>query len=199
VRILDATTAARQKVISIWSRDQSRKALGDPSKIDPPKLRDLMAAMDAAITKAEPELASYTPIAACAGTDTVFPDTDGDGEPDMPEVWHRWCNGHEIWTCGDIVVRYPTNTPGTTLRDKLTVEVGGKRLTVGTKGWRKPKLKETMNGEKTGTLIDVMNCAHDVRRIPGTKELLVELSHACDISGDWCSAGGPTWEVVTAP
>ena len=43
----------------------------------------------------------------------------------------------------------------------------------------------------------LLACIHGVWLLPDANEVLFEIAHACDVSGDMCSAGGHTWEVVT--
>jgi hypothetical protein len=73
----------------------------------------------------------------------------------------------------------------------LTIRRAGHARTISTKRWQKPPVRIT-----GGEHVDTFNCIHEVDRIPGSTQLLVELAHSCNASGDWCTAGGPTWELV---
>ena len=201
IYVLGAKDARKQGTIAVWTQDQSRKQLGEMQGIDSPKLRELMSAIDRKITEIEPKLAKFTPILpACVGSEIPLPDKDGDGEPDMPDgIYHHYCAGNTIWTCGDVVLSYPFRSNDSSVHDKLTMKANGKTTTVATRSWQLPKVQLNSGGEPIKEWIETMNCIHDARVIPGTRQILIELAHECDASGDWCSAGGSTWHVVTAP
>ena len=170
--------------LPVWSQEESYALRG--TNRAPEKLRELVLAMDARVTETEPMLASFTPIpATCVASDP--PTTK----------WYPTCEGHEIWTCGDTVIRHPRTTRSGR-RELLVLERGGKTTKLNVAKWIKPsfKIPSTRGGYEEQEMIA---CIQDARIIPGTSDVLLELAHACNSSGDMCSAGSHSFEVVTPP
>ena len=168
----------------VWSQEESYALRG--TNRSPEKLRELVLAMDARVTETEAILASFTPIpATCVPSDPP------------PTRWYPTCEGHEIWTCGDTVIRHPRTTR-TGRRELLVLERGGKTTKQNVAKWIKAsfRIPSTRGGYEEQELIA---CIHDAWIIPGTSDVLLELAHACNTSGDMCSAGSHSFEVVPAP
>lgn len=76
----------------------------------------------------------------------------------------------------------------------LTLTANGKTTTIDTKAWRLPPVD--MVGGNKKVKIPTLNCITDTTRVPGTTKVMIKLTHICDVDGDWCCVGGPTWHLV---
>ena len=193
LRILRAADARLVSTIPVWTMKEAQAVVGEPTTDQ--DLRKLGTTIDARLALVEQPLARFTTMPECLGTDPVAPDADGDGEPDMPTEFSPGCDGHTLWTCGDVVLEYP-HRPGWTAVTTLKLRRGKTATTLSTRAWRKPPIPHL---DDPSTKVETFNCIHDARPIPGTRQILVELWHECLTSGDWCSLGGPTWHVISAP
>ncbi len=187
--------ARKLGAIPVWSQKQSSKVLGDEPTAE--KVKALVAAIDKRIDDVERTLGGYTTIPPCIGAYGP-PDLDGDGEPDGV---FPICSGKQIWTCGDKVFEYPRaiGTQGEPISPSVAhIKVGGRITTVSTKAWVKAPI-QIYEDDKPSHKVHALHCVTDARMVPGTNQLLVQLVHICNISGDWCDAGGATWQTVTMP
>ena len=184
VWLLHVATKSSEK-LPVWSSDESETFRGGYDR-SPEKLRALVLAIDARITELEQQLASFTPIPkSCTPSDPI------------EKTWYPTCAGHEIWTCGDMVLRHPRTTRSGR-REMLFVERGGKTGRYRVAGWIREnyRVPSTSGGFAEQEMIA---CIHDAWIVPGTTDVLVEVAHACNTSGDMCSAGGPSFEIVRPP
>lgn len=171
--------------VPVWSAEESDVFRGGYDR-SPEKLRALVLAIDARITEVEKSLASFTPIPkSCTPSDPI------------ESTWYPACDGHEIWTCGETVIRHPRTTR-TGRRELLIVDSGGKTATYQVARWIRAgyKVPSTSGGYEEQEMIA---CIHDAWIVPGTTDLLVEVAHGCNASGDMCSAGGHSFEIVGPP
>ncbi len=191
VRFLDPATARVRKTIPIWSQAQSRSFMGQ-AEATPDKLRELERAIDAEIVTAETKLFGFVPMTACK------PDEDAPQTDDKTEAYLPYCGGHPVWQCDDAVITYLRDGQGNP-KPALTIAAHGKTSKVDTRAWRKPPVQIYSGSQPIDMKIDTVNCIGEAHLIPNSRDVLVELWHACNTGGDWCGAGAPTWQVLHLP
>ena len=186
VWLLDAAGATTKKIL-VWTQKQSMTFLGDKTD-DTNRKREMVFAIDKRITDVEPQLAGFTALEECERVEDTNP---------MDDEIMSYCDGHETWQCAGTLVTNPRTTK-TGRREELRMKNVNGSSKLSTKAWHKPPVTIYSGSEKVGKE-ETLACIGGAFAIPNTNKILLQVNHACNVSGDWCNAGGPTFKVVTAP
>ncbi|HEY4242824.1 MAG TPA: hypothetical protein VGM88_23575 [Kofleriaceae bacterium] len=174
VSVADGKRVANRVLWSFGdSFDTARKIQKTNSPADIARVTKQLVALAQPFDRALAD-AGYVPVPRCTSA-----------EADATRL-QPYCPGFEKWTCGDLQVAYNAKHTG------VSVTVHGKTRTFDARGWKKPPLKMSGMAER----VETENCIAGAVRVPGTDKIFIELAHSCTVSGDWCDAGGPTWQAV---
>lgn len=175
VQLVSAADGKPDSTIAVWSYDDAHKwAVKMEGSNKPEDLDKVTAEVKARVATATGKLAGFTPLAACTHDDHSAPSG-------------RACPGFDRWSCGALALAYDKD------HRAVALAANGKTKSIAAAAWRR-----TIDVDDGGgpTKADTVNCITDVRAIPGTTRLALELSYRCDVGGDGCGGGETAWHVV---